>query len=141
MGGESFAIYDGGVTVPWHSYRAKLFNRFKAGCLPRQKAIGAKTLNNKDGQAVKCVNGTETGAYSCAEAVPSTNWRAFACWYDRNRGDWPADLATKAERALLSLQTMEADLGCDVLDAMNKRDLQAFVEAYEAFRANSVSGE
>jgi hypothetical protein len=47
MGGESFAIYDGGVTVPWHSYRAKLFNRFKAGCLPRQKVNRGKTLMNQ----------------------------------------------------------------------------------------------
>ena len=96
-------------------------------------------MKNQDGQAVKGVNGTETGAYTCAEAVP-LDARAFGRWIHDH---WfPEELDPLAVRALLSLEAMEAGAAhqSEVTDAMNKRDLQAFVEAYEAFRADSVKG-
>jgi hypothetical protein len=43
-------------------------------------------LKNQDGQEVKGVNGTETGAYSCAEAVPMTA-NEFERWFLAHRDD------------------------------------------------------
>jgi hypothetical protein len=79
-------------------------------------------------------------AYSCAEAVPS-DARTFTGWVNDHNEGWPPTLIALAARARLSLRAMEAGAAhqSEVTDAMNKRDLQAFVEAYEAFRANSVS--
>jgi hypothetical protein len=75
-----------------------------------------------------------------ADEIPSTA-REFGRWIHDH---WfPEEMDDLAVRALLSLEAMEAGAAhqSEVTDAMNKRDLQAFVEAYEAFRADSVKGE
>jgi hypothetical protein len=84
------------------------------------------------------MNEAGTGAYSCAEAVPSTA-AEFGRWVRDYQGWWPSHLYLKAERALLSLRAMESGAAhqSEVTDAMNKRDLQAFVEAYEAWKSDA----
>jgi hypothetical protein len=76
-----------------------------------------------------------------ANKIPSTDGE-FNRFIRVNYLTWPPSLTEKAECAWLSLAAMEAGAAhqSEVTDAMNKRDLQAFVEAYEAFRANSVKG-
>jgi hypothetical protein len=93
-------------------------------------------LKNQDGQAVKGVNGTETGAYSCAETVPMTA-NEFERWFLAHRDDMDETFGKSAVRALLALRAMEAGPAhqCEATDTMNRRDLLAFIRV---LRANSV---
>jgi hypothetical protein len=70
------------------------------------------------------------------EVVPSTA-NAFEEWLTKNGGRIPRPLFDLGLRAMWSLSAMEAGAAhqSEVTDAMNKRDLQAFVEAYEAWKS------
>jgi hypothetical protein len=74
------------------------------------------------------------------EAVPS-DALALERWL-LEQVTMPEWLVELGERAMLTLYAMEAGAAhqSEVTDAMNKRDLQAFVEAYEAFRASGFLG-
>jgi hypothetical protein len=70
-----------------------------------------------------------------AIAVPS-DARAFERWFFEKRSEWPEAIEGLGWRALLSLKAEGTDSA--VMFNLNRRDLQAFVEAYEAFRTDSV---
>ncbi len=61
--------------------------------------------------------------------------RAIARHIAKQRADWPADLQAKAERAVLALRLIgRPDNSDEINQQLNRRELQAFVEAYAAFR-------
>ena len=104
------------------------------------------------GLAYRNVSGGWSDAYGSDAPERATHWmplpeppngavtaREFGLWLGRNHYEWPQPLYDMAARAWFSLQAMEAGAAhqSEVTD-MNKRDIQAFVEAYKAFRVNSV---
>jgi hypothetical protein len=95
-------------------------------------------LKNNGRTEGKSMNEAGTGAYSCAEAVPS-DARAFGRWYQKH--SFPPDLDRLAMGAWLTLCAMEDDPMPPSLDTLNRRDLQAFVEAYEAWSHERKSAQ
>jgi hypothetical protein len=90
-------------------------------------------LKNNDRTEGKSMNEAGTGAYSCAEAVPMTA-NELERWLVANQSIAATELYDAGYCAWLSLRAMEAGAAhqSEVMDAMNRRDLLAFLKLIRA---------
>lgn len=83
------------------------------------------------------MNDQGTSAAICAESVPTTA-REFQGWLDEQRASMPPAIQVMAERALLTLQSLNQKnaANSEAFIAASKADLRAFAEAWAAHNAN-----
>jgi len=83
------------------------------------------------------MNDLGTSSPISAETVPATA-RDFESWLDEQRSSMPPAIQVMAERALLTLQSLDQvnATKSEAFMAASRADLRAFAEAWAAHNAN-----